>query len=65
MYWTLPVYKSYLLIVWIPSTGLTKAPNGVGLSEEKEMKLTERKRTKQPELENKGILGPQSIKNYH
>ena len=51
-----------MLIVWIPSTGSTKAPNGVGMSAEKGMKLTERKGTKQPEPGNEGILGTQSIK---
>ena len=62
MYSTLPAYKSYSLIVWIPFTALTKAPNVVGMSAEKGMKLIERKGTKQPEPENEGVLGPQSIK---
>ena len=62
MYWTLPVYKSYPLIVWIPSTALTIAPNGVGMSAEKEMKLTKRiKEQSNQSHENKCILGLQSI----
>ena len=62
MYWTLPVYKSYSLIVWIPSTALKKAPNGVGISAEKEMKLTERKEQSNQSRENERMLGHQSIK---